>query len=122
MSRFGKKSAAMQKTDYNKVFAENEKSGDGMFLVLARRNSKGLSRLGLAIAKKHTPKAVQRNRIKRLIRESFRNHQPFSVSMDTVVINRSGVASRKNAQIAESLSRHWKVINRKLNRQESGHG
>ena len=89
-----------------------------MLLVLARPNGLNRSRLGLAISKKHTPGAVERNRIKRIVRESFMSSQPFAKPVDAIVLNRSGILNQNNAAVFKSLSKHWNKINLKLN--ESG--
>ena len=104
----------MGKSDFQQVFSENKKSADSLLVVLARPNGRSQSRLGLAIAKKYTASAVQRNRIKRLIRESFRQHLPFRVAIDTVVMNRAGIASKDNNQVFQSLHKHWNRIDDKL--------
>ena len=114
MARYRRQRTGMSKSDFQRVFSENKKSVDSMLVVLARPNGLPHSRLGLAIAKKHTASAVQRNRIKRLIRESFRQHQPFKETIDAVVINRPGVASQDNRHIFDSLDKHWHRISNKL--------
>lgn len=48
------------------------KQGGKYFTFLSTSSSHGNCRLGLIIAKKHIPLAVNRNKIKRAIRESFR--------------------------------------------------
>ena len=108
----------MRKADFKRAFNQNERSADAMLVVLARPNGLAISRLGLAIAKKHAPRAVERNRIKRLIRESFMHHQPFTVAIDAVVMNRTGIRLKSNRQVFQSLSRHWQKINEKLERQD----
>jgi len=65
--------------------------------VLIRENNKGYPRLGLAISRKHTTSAVQRNIIKRLIREAFRRHKKALGSHDLVFVARpalSGITRR----------------------------
>jgi ribonuclease P protein component len=87
-----------------------------MLLILARPNGLHRSRLGLAISKKHTPSAVQRNRIKRIVRESFMLNQPFKTPQDTVVINRPGISKKSNRAMFQSLQHHWRKLNQKHNR------
>lgn len=43
------------------------------------------SRLGVVVPKRLAPTAVQRNRVKRVVRESFRALSPVSVAFDVVV-------------------------------------
>jgi len=47
-------------------------------------------RLGLAVPKKHTRRAVDRNRLKRLLRETFRAARDDLPPVDVVVICRGG--------------------------------
>ena len=118
MGRFPRKQISLRKPDFRRVFNQNEKSADKLLVVLARPNGLTFSRLGLAIAKKNTARAVDRNRVKRLIRESFMHHQPFNVAFDAVVMSRQGIALKNNQQIFQSLAHHWQSINKKLQRQD----
>ena len=68
------------------------------------------ARLGLAIAKKHVKLAVDRNRIKRVIRESFRHHRQQISGLDLVVLARAGTAPLTNKQLFSSLEYHWKRL------------
>lgn len=83
------------------------KSSDGCFLVIACHNRRPWPRLGLAIGKKYVKSAVARNRLKRLVRESFRRHQGILAGLDIVVLARPGVAERPNLRIFASLEAHW---------------
>jgi len=57
------------------VYARGRRIGDGFFAVTVTSNQAGAPRLGLAVAVRAAGGAVARNRIRRLIRESFRLHQ-----------------------------------------------
>lgn len=63
--------------------------------------------MGLAISKKHCRLAVSRNRIKRLVRESFRRHQQELAGIDVVVLNQPETHKASNAQLLASLEKHW---------------
>ena len=70
-------------------------------------------RLGLAIARKAAPRAVDRNRIKRLIRESFRHNQQRLPPVDLVFYGMPGLHGMNNEQLRATLAEIWlKVIDR----------
>lgn len=106
-ARFTRRARLANQTDFAYVFAEPVKSSDLCFTVLARSNTLGFPRLGLAVSRKAAKSAVARNRIKRVIRESFRHHQPVLGGIDIVVIGRANLAKQPNAALFASLERHW---------------
>jgi ribonuclease P protein component len=61
------------------------------------------ARLGLAVSRKVSKSAVQRNRIKRLVRESFRKHRAHLPALDIVVMARPGAAECDNPQLATRI-------------------
>jgi ribonuclease P protein component len=89
------------------VFAEANRSRDSLFTVLSTENGKDTARLGLAISKKHCRRATGRNRLKRLVRESFRQHLALLVGLDIVVLGQPGTGRADNQAIFDSLARHW---------------
>ncbi len=54
-------------------------------MVVLRPNSQGHARLGLAISKKVLARAVARNQVKRIVRDSFRRHAAELPAYDIVV-------------------------------------
>lgn len=92
------------------VFAQPIKSSDRYFTVLARANALGYPRLGLAISRKVAKSAVVRNRIKRIVRESFRHHQPSLGGLDYVVMGRISVVEQSSAILFTALQRHWRRL------------
>ena len=70
------------------------------------------ARLGLAISRKAAKSAVERNRIKRVIREGFRQRREDLPAVDIVVMARPEAARTENGQIAASLERHFDRIQR----------
>ncbi len=96
--------------EYRKVFDSAYRSIDNGFLMLARENTQNIPRLGLAISKKHLRLAVQRNRIKRLIRESFRLHQEELTGLDIVVLAQKRTLKKSNNELIQSMELHWKKI------------
>lgn len=89
------------------MFDKATRSRDRLFTVLYRDNDSDIARLGLAISKKHCKKAVDRNRIKRIIRESFRHHGSTLAGLDVVVLNQPATAAAPNPALFASLEQHW---------------
>jgi len=110
-----KKVRLLTKADYNAVFAKPVKVSNALFLILIHKTSNTHSRLGLVISKKVDKRAVQRNRIKRIVRESFRNKE-FETKCDYAVLARGKITSLKNNEIFESLDKLWIQAQSKVKR------
>lgn len=82
--------------------------------MLARPNADRQVRLGLAIAKKCARRAVDRNRLKRLVRESFRTQRLSLSGLDLVVMCRRDAVAAENSQLMASLASHWARIRKQL--------
>ena len=112
--RFPRQARLRRPRDFRHVFAQPTKSVDNCFTVLARGNGCSSARLGLAISKKCAPRAVDRNRLKRIIRESFRRHHDHLEGIDLVVMCRRGSPSFPNSRLYCSLCAHWKRLRDQL--------
>jgi ribonuclease P protein component len=62
----------VQQAEFDRVFAENQRARTDSLIVMARPNQVGHARLGMVVSKRLLPRAVDRNRVKRCIRECFR--------------------------------------------------
>jgi ribonuclease P protein component len=76
------------------------RSIDGYTLYLARREG-GPPRLGILVTRKHSALAVERNRIKRYIREAFRLEQERLGALDVLV--RPPYGARPSSQMVVRL-------------------
>jgi ribonuclease P protein component len=81
-------------------------------MALARRNTLGHPRLGLVVSKKNVKLAVDRNRFKRLVRESVRLRQDQLPAVDIVVLARRGVQDMDNDVLYRQLHGMWKRLRR----------
>jgi ribonuclease P protein component len=101
--------------EFDAVFKASKYRVSGKeILVLGHDNKLGFSRLGMVVGKKSAAKSVQRSRIKRAIRESFRTlcnqNQNFGheqAGVDIVIVTRLGVAKLDNKQLARILAKNW---------------
>ncbi|MBN1254106.1 MAG: ribonuclease P protein component [Deltaproteobacteria bacterium] len=93
-----------RKGDFETIAKEGTRRHTKNFLIIARKNDQGLSRLG-AVASKRLGKAVERNRVKRLMREFFRrNKDRLPPSTDYVIVGKKGAQELQYAQVADELS------------------
>jgi ribonuclease P protein component len=93
--------------EFSRIFRDGRRRVDRFFAVIAAPRTDGDgSRLGLAISRKALPRAVDRNRIKRLVRDSFR-HTEFSTDVDVVVVARAGLRGASRRAVRDSLVAHF---------------
>lgn len=95
---------------FENVFQKAIPSVSPQLTLLARHNSLGHARLGITVPKKRVKKACERNRVKRLVRESFRQNQRTLPNTDIVVVGKTGLDKMTNQQITQLLSRLWKKL------------
>ena len=81
-------------------------------LILARENGLDHPRLGLVIGKKSVKLAVQRNRLKRLMRDSFRLNQQLLAGLDIVIVARKGLGEIENPELHQHFGKLWKRLAR----------
>ena len=74
------------------------------------------ARLGLVVAKKNVRLAVDRNRFKRLVRESFRRRQHLLEGIDIIVLARRGVVRQSNREFFKAIDEQWRIIRKKADR------
>ncbi len=112
---FNRESRLLTPDHFQSVFKKPIRFGSCHFTILITpsglpADSCKNNRLGLAIAKKRVKLAVQRNRIKRIIRESFRFNQHNLPAIDMVVMVKSGIDQLDNREINQQLTKIWRKI------------
>ncbi|MHB8404932.1 MAG: ribonuclease P protein component [Gammaproteobacteria bacterium] len=95
--------------DFNRTFRIGARTSDSYFRVYASPGHFA-ARLGISVARKAVPNATARNRIKRQVRESFRNHRTILPAVDIVIQVKSLAASQDNAGLRSSLEWHWQEL------------
>ncbi|MFI4869467.1 MAG: ribonuclease P protein component [Steroidobacterales bacterium] len=93
--------------EFKQVYAAGKRLGNEFFTVSAHANGLACARLGMSIAARILRRAVDRNRLRRLIRESFRVHQLTLPPFDIVIGARAGVLTADNARLRSALEKLW---------------
>ncbi|NCF35081.1 MAG: ribonuclease P protein component [Gammaproteobacteria bacterium] len=96
--------------EFQQVFKNNIRRSDARFTILVANKTGSHPRLGFAIARKQVPKAVKRNALKRLFRESFRKNQHRLPARDMVIMVRREILAADSAEIRKALDQHWNSI------------
>jgi ribonuclease P protein component len=89
--------------DFTRVLKSGKRHANRWFTVIYAPGPVPRPRLGLTVSRKVSRSAVQRNRIKRLVRESFRKHASTLPAIDIVVMVRPGAAACENMELANSI-------------------
>ena len=82
----------------------------GHFLLRWNGNTGNAARLGLAVSRKVSKRAVERNRIKRIIRESFRKQRETLPPIDVLVVARTSAASVTGPILHVDLEHAWQKL------------
>ena len=90
--------------EYARVFELAKRTSDPM-LSLHWQAADSPARLGLAVSRKVDPHAVGRNRIKRALREQFRQLRPKLPGGDYVVVARPAAAKANREQLSATFLR-----------------
>ncbi|MEN6320784.1 MAG: ribonuclease P protein component [Syntrophaceae bacterium] len=103
---FDKHVRILKRRDYLTVYQYGVRIYSENFTIISCRKDVGVSRLGITVSKK-VGSAVQRNRIKRLVREFFRlNRSRLSALQDIVIIARKDVSSFSYQDVCRELESH----------------
>lgn len=118
---FGREKRLLRPDQFKAVFDSSTSKATGHnVLLLARGNDLAFPRLGLVIGKKSVKLSVERNRIKRQIRESFRLHQAELSGWDLVIVARKGLADLDNQELARQFAKLWRKLLKQQSRAADG--
>ncbi len=111
--RFTRQSRLLKPSDFKHVFQQPFRSSDHCFRILSRFNDTQRHRLGMAVSKKSCPKAVDRNRIKRAVRENFRTQLAgleTEQALDFVILPTAQAVGQSNQALSDSLNKQWRRL------------
>jgi ribonuclease P protein component len=108
--RFKKVDRLLKRSDFVSLSRSGKKIHSPSFLAVYQRSLSGRCRLGITVTKRvaHAP---GRNRIKRLVRESYRRHRPeFKGCWDINIIAKQRCDAITTAQAAAELADIFKKL------------
>jgi ribonuclease P protein component len=103
-ARFTKAERLRHRRDFLRVQAQGKRFYTRHFGVTLAPPAAAGPRLGLVVTRR-LGNAVQRNRVKRLLREFFRRHQTKLPVADLVIMAKKGAAALGYHQVEEELGR-----------------
>ena len=81
---------------FKAVYNTRKAKSDNHITVFIRKNGLDMNRLGISVSKK-VGNSVQRHRLTRLIRESYRLHEDeFNSGLDIVVVGKAGANPKRD--------------------------
>ena len=109
MARFDKRARVRKPGEYTAVLDEGARLPGRLLDAIVKTGGEH-ARLGLAIASRNVANATRRNRLKRLVRESFRHSADKLPAVDVVITARRAGASSTDAAVREELMQLWARI------------
>ncbi|WP_275672372.1 ribonuclease P protein component [Thermomonas alba] len=103
-TRFPKAARVRRKAEFARVFEAGRRKAEPD-LALHWLEDDGPARLGLAVSRKVDPRAVRRNRIKRILREAFRQLRPRLLPGAYVIVARRGAAHADATTLRAAIER-----------------
>lgn len=103
-ARFTKAERLRHRRDYLRAQAQGKRWHTRHFGVVLAPMAEAHPRLGLVVTRR-LGKAVQRNRVKRMLREFFRRHRAGLPAADLIIMAKKGAADLGYHQVHEELSR-----------------
>ena len=93
--------------DFAALKGNSKRVGVRHFLAEYAPNPQSTARLGQAVSRRVSKRAVDRNRIKRLVRESYRHNRACLPCVDILLIARSSAVQTPAAELRADLSQLW---------------
>lgn len=118
-TQFPKRLRLRSQDEFKAVFQHYQRLSESSFAAAIRPNNLDHARLGLSIAKRHIKRSVDRNRLKRVIRETFRHRQANLASLDIVVMVKYPIADLTKAEVNACIQRLLQKVEQQLKQSSS---
>jgi ribonuclease P protein component len=112
--KFSRQYRLVSKQDFRAAFIKPHKIARKNLIVLYKSNQKSLARLGIVISKKYARRAVDRNLLRRVIRESFRQQKEALKGLDLIVLLRTECTPLDKKALRDDIGSLWQTLQAKL--------
>lgn len=109
MTGFARTARLLRPADFKRVMSQGRKKRSASFTAYEHEGPGQLARLGLTVSRKAMPRAVDRNRFKRLARESFRAAGPLPAH-DVVIMASPAARKTARSELANELRNYWQRL------------
>jgi ribonuclease P protein component len=99
-------------SEFKLGYAQGRRVGNELFTAVVRPSGAAHPRLGQSVAVRMAGNAVNRNRLRRLVRESFRLRQHELPAVDIIIGVRAAARTTGNPALVAALDRLWNKIAR----------
>lgn len=96
--------------EFERVFNKPFKKVGSFLVCFSRKNELARARLGLVITKRRFKRAVDRNKIRRLVRESFRLYSSQLGAVDIIILTKTMTLSQIQTDLKKELVHYWKKL------------
>jgi ribonuclease P protein component len=112
MPTFDKSGRLRKRSEFTRLSLSGKKMVAAHFVIIMSDPAYTWARLGITVSRK-VGNAVARNRVKRLIREFFRNNKSFFPAADYNIIARSGASHLDYSSVCQEIANALSRIGRK---------
>jgi ribonuclease P protein component len=111
-ARFSRSSRLLRHADFERVYKQGQRHFAAHMTVFYLRRAKGdAARIGFTVGRV-LGGAVDRNRMKRRLREAVRRHLPPGVPVDVVINPKKSLLTAEFTELLDEVSRAFAVIQR----------
>ena len=98
------------KAQFDAVFASRKIVNSRFFKIFWGAGSCSTARIGVSVAKRNVAKAVNRNKFKRLVKESFRLNSDSLPIVDIVLVVKKEAELQTNDAFFVELNKKWQQL------------
>lgn len=109
MTGFPRSVRLLRAADFKRVVGQGRRRRSSSFTAFELPGQGEGARVGLTVSRKSLPRSIDRNRFKRIVRETFRAALPLPC-FDVVIMAATGARTTDRRQLAAELHEYWRRL------------